>query len=145
MSESESVIITAVEGTKLLGARAFLHYCDDAGPPNCGSQAPRGAILRTAAQVLAALIEGAAPCPECQTMHHLEAEMVKAPTPAAPAADPAAHKTTCRVCRRVVNLAPMTAEGHTFFVVAQHPSDPTAPDAWCIGSDDIVHAHEVLR
>jgi len=62
---------------RYLGAVAWLHYTDDAGRLQCGTKAARIAGFHGAANVVAAIIEGAAVCPRCAEMHRAEAEAVK--------------------------------------------------------------------
>ena len=51
-----------------LGAAALLHYADEKGRPVCGL-GPRVNGYTGAANVLAAILDGAAPCPECLALH----------------------------------------------------------------------------
>lgn len=62
---------------RYLGAVAWLHYTDDAGRLQCGTKAARIAGFHGAANVVAAIIEGAVVCPLCTEMHRLEAAAVK--------------------------------------------------------------------
>ena len=60
-----------------MGAVAWLHYTDDAGKLQCGAHVERVRGFYGAANIVAAIIEGAVVCPRCAEMHRLEAAAVK--------------------------------------------------------------------
>lgn len=61
---------------RFMGATALLHYSGDDGRLACPIQATRIGGFSGAANVVAALIEGAAVCPFCAEMHNIEKNMV---------------------------------------------------------------------
>lgn len=65
------------EPGRYMGATALLHYSDDSGGNACPIQATRIGGFTGAANVVAAIIEGAAVCPFCAKMHATEVAMVK--------------------------------------------------------------------
>jgi len=83
--DPSEVMVTAPDPTgtavslagRHLGAVAWLHYTDDDGRLQCGTHAARIAGFHGAANVVAAIIEGAVVCPRCAEMHRLEAAAVK--------------------------------------------------------------------
>ena len=86
-ADGSEVVLTAPEaGTdglpthlagRWMGAVAWLHYADDAGKLRCGAHVERVRGFHGAANIVAAIIEGAVICPRCAEMHRLEAAAVK--------------------------------------------------------------------
>jgi hypothetical protein len=85
--DGSEVILTAPEagddglpthiGGRWMGAVAWLHYSDDKGNLQCGAHVTRIRGFNGAANIVAAIIEGAVVCPRCAEMHRLEAAAVK--------------------------------------------------------------------
>lgn len=86
-ADDSEVVLTAPEAGhgglpthlagRWMGAVAWLHYTDDAGKLQCGAHVERVRGFRGAANIVAAIIEGAVVCPRCAEMHRLEAAAVK--------------------------------------------------------------------
>lgn len=77
LTAPEAGTLPAGIGGRWMGAPAWLHYTDDAGELQCGAHVERVRGFHGAANIVAAIIEGAVVCPRCAEMHRLEAAAVK--------------------------------------------------------------------